>query len=585
MNHVLEGIEARKVDHKKLLEVKNLEIGFPNKKNKNVVVNGISFNVYEGEILGIVGESGSGKSMTALSIIDLLSKEAKVLGGSIHFCGTNLLELNSQRLRELKGNEISMIFQEPMTSLNPLMEIGEQVEEMLTLHSSLKKQERRERVLRMLEEVGLKNVEDLYDKYPHQLSGGMRQRVMIAMAMICKPKLLIADEPTTALDVTVQAQILELIKELNQEFGTTVIFISHDLGVIKGICNRAIVMSEGIIVESNDIDKIFDAPQEEYTKKLIEAVPSINKSLKKRNFNKNNKNNEKNEENNKENTEKNIQQTKYSQSDKDKDETSIGLGIEKLQNESNIENKNNRNILEVSHLNVYYEGKRKFMGKSLRNQVVKDVSFTLKKGEILGIVGESGCGKSTLSRAIVGLNKDIEGTIKRQEKRPQMVFQDPYNSLNPARKIGWILEEPLRIQGGYTKEERKQKVYEVLQKVGLNKEYANRYVRELSGGQRQRVSIASAIITNTKMVILDEPVSALDVTIQAQILDLLLHLRDEYDLSYIFISHDLNVIYEMCDRVLVMYQGAIIEEACIEELYTNPKEEYTKVLLKAIPQI
>lgn len=582
MNHVLEGIEARKVDHKKLLEVKNLEIGFPNKKNKNVVVNGISFNVYEGEILGIVGESGSGKSMTALSIIDLLSKEAKVLGGSIHFCGTNLLELNSQRLRELKGNEISMIFQEPMTSLNPLMEIGEQVEEMLTLHSSLKKQERRERVLRMLEEVGLKNVEDLYDKYPHQLSGGMRQRVMIAMAMICKPKLLIADEPTTALDVTVQAQILELIKELNQEFGTTVIFISHDLGVIKGICNRAIVMSEGIIVESNDIDKIFDAPQEEYTKKLIEAVPSINKSLKKRNFN---KNNEKNEENNKENTEKNIQQTKYSQSDKDKDETSIGLGIEKLQNESNIENKNNRNILEVSHLNVYYEGKRKFMGKSLRNQVVKDISFTLKKGEILGIVGESGCGKSTLSKAIVGLNKDIEGTIKRQEKRPQMVFQDPYNSLNPARKIGWILEEPLRIQGGYTKEERKQKVYEVLQKVGLNKEYANRYVRELSGGQRQRVSIASAIITNTKLVILDEPVSALDVTIQAQILDLLLHLRDEYDLSYIFISHDLNVIYEMCDRVLVMYQGAIIEEACIEELYTNPKEEYTKVLLKAIPQI
>jgi peptide/nickel transport system ATP-binding protein len=424
--------------------------------------------------------------------------------------------------------------------LNPLITIGRQVEEVLKIHSNYSKEERKDRTIKMLLEVGLKDGEQLYHKYPHQLSGGMRQRVMIAMAMICSPKLLIADEPTTALDVTIQAQILELIQNLCKEMRTTVIFISHDLGVIKRICDRTLVMYNGKIVEYGDVNTLFENPKMDYTKQLLEAVPSMKKGIK----------------------------NHYSNIKREK-----------------------KQLLEVKDLYVYYQkdNPNKLLKKIRKNEednaIVKGVSFTINEGEILGILGESGCGKTTLSKAIVGLNKDIRGQIISNVKSPQMVFQDPYQSLNPTKNVGWLLEEPLRLKGEYTKEERKKIVNEMLIKVGLNEEYKERRVKELSGGQRQRVSIACAIITNAKLIILDEPVSALDVTVQAQILNLLKSIRKELGLSYLFISHDLNVIYEMCDRVLVMYQGEIVEDADINELYNNPKHEFTKKLFKVIPDL
>ncbi len=515
----------------KLLEVQDLRIVFPKKKKLHTVLEGVSFELMEGEILGIVGESGSGKTMTALSVIDLLSKEARIQEGRIFFGGNDILQMQEQERRKLKGKEISMIFQEPMTSLNPVLKIGDQIEEMIRLHLNLDKKNWRRKVLESLEQVGLSNFDEVYEKYPHQLSGGMRQRVMIAMAMICEPKLLIADEPTTALDVTVQAQILHLIQKLNQEHGTAVIFISHDLGVIKHICNRALVMNEGKIVESGTMEQLFGDPKEEYTKKLLEAVPTKDNKLRPTNSN---------------------------------------LSPEV--------------ILEVKQVNAFYQEKQKsILAAKERRQILDQVSLSLHKGEILGIVGESGCGKSTLAKTIVGLTDDYTGEIKTNGLRPQMVFQDPYGSLNPVKKVGWILEEPLKIQGGYTKLEREEKVLALLKQVGLQEKHAGRYVSELSGGQRQRVGIACAIICNAKVVILDEPVSSLDVTVQMQILKLLQKLRKEYDLSYLFISHDLNVIYQMCDRVCVMYQGKIVETGDVEQLFQHPQHDYTKSLLESIP--
>lgn len=499
-----------------LLEVKNLEVGF----NKEHVVDKISFSMEQGEILGIVGESGSGKTMTALAIMGLLPSAAKAGGESVLFDGRDILTIEDQELRAIKGKEMSMIFQEPMTSLNPLIKTGKQVEEMLMNHVPMDKIQRRDRVFEMFQEVGLS--QEVYYKYPHQLSGGMRQRVMIAMAMICRPKLMIADEPTTALDVTIQAQILELIMKLNKEYGTSIIFISHDLGVIKSICSRAMVMYQGKIVEEGAIEELFYHPKDDYTKKLIEAVPGKEKRM----------------------------------------VYAMSIGQEPCP------------ILEVHHLNVSYGGKHK--------QVLKDIGLTLNKGEILGVVGESGSGKSTLAKAITGLIKDIEGEIELNGIRPTMVFQDPYSSLNPVKKVGWILEEPLKIQGGFTKEQRKAQVLRMLGQVGLKEEHVSRYLYELSGGQRQRVSIAAAIMLNTEIIILDEPVSALDVTVQAQILHLLLELREMHQLSYLFISHDLNVIQQICDRVCVIYKGEIVETASVENLYHNPTHDYSRKLLQSI---
>lgn len=526
----------------KLLKVENLEIYFEDKKtfkekNKQPpVVNQVSFELDAGEILGIVGESGSGKTITSLSIAGLLPNGAKISQGSIVLGEKDLLKMSEKELRKLKGEEIAMIFQEPMTSLNPVLKVGYQVEEMLELHTSLPRDERKIRTLSMLEQVGLNNVELVYEKYPHQLSGGMRQRVMIAMAMICKPRLLIADEPTTALDATVQAQILALLKKLNSEFGTTIIIISHDLNVIKGISKKILVMKDGKIVEAGTTKQIFEHPQQEYTKKLVEAIPKINYRVK-------------------DGKVKNPS-------------TTYDFSIE------------NEIILEVKDLSVYYNEKKKdLLSTTYKKEEVHGVSMLLRSSQILGIVGESGSGKTTLAKAIVGLIKEVKGQIISSEPRPQMVFQDPYGSLNPKKTIGWILEEPLKVQGGYSKQSRKDKVKQMLKEVDLDENYIDRYPSELSGGQRQRVSIACALITNSKLIVLDEPVSALDITVSSQVLDLLLKLRTKYGLSYIFISHDLNVIYQICDYVLVMHQGIIVEEGGIKEIFTSPEHEYTKMLL------
>lgn len=510
-----------------LLLIKDLSVEFQNQKVSEHIIKKVSLELEQGEILGIVGESGSGKSMTSLAISRLLPKKAIVTEGNIYFDNRDLLTYTEQEMQKLRGKEIGMIFQEPMTSLNPLKRIGEQIEESLILHHKKeKKEDRKKEVLAMLHDVEFSQPEEIYGKYPHQLSGGMRQRVMIAIAMILKPKLLIADEPTTALDVTVQSQILKLIQKMNKEYHTSVILISHDLGVIKNICSKALVMKEGQVIEAGLVNDLFYHPQKEYTKKLVEAIPKIEKR------------------------------------------------------EDIAFLKENKSLIKVENLKVFYKEK-----KRVKKQVVKGVSFCIKQGEILGIVGESGCGKTTLAKAVAGLTKSKEGKISLSDTKPQMVFQDPYSSLNPSKKVGWILEEPLKVNRSCPKEERRKKVNEILEQVGLEEKYADRYISELSGGQRQRVSIAAALINNQKVIILDEPVSALDVTIQDQILKLLKRLREKYNLSYLFISHDLNVIYQMCDRVGVMKDGEIIEMNTIGQIYYNPQKEYTKQLLAAIPKL
>lgn len=488
-----------------MLRVEDLSITFSGDMEGSVVkaVDGISFTMKEGEIVAIIGESGSGKTQTALGIMGLLSDKA-ACSGRVIYKGTELLSLSLAKRRAYMGKEISMIFQEPMTSLNPVMKIGKQIEEQLILHEAMTKEERKEKVTAALEAVGLKEAQQLYEKYPHQLSGGMRQRVMIAIGMICCPGLMIADEPTTALDVQVQEQILSLLKELNQTRRMGILFISHNLNVVKDFSDRILVMHQGKILESGTTEEIFYAPKKAYTKKLLQSIPS---------------------------------------------REGICLPGEKA----------GETVLKVSHLNVFYpEGKG--FGRKKRKQVLFDINFRIHRGEVVGLVGQSGCGKSTLSKAILGLNREIEGEIWHGTVRPQMVFQDPYGSLNPAKRIGWILEEPLRIQGKIGAAERRQAVVRILERVGLDSGYLERKPADLSGGQRQRVGIALALIQGSELIVADEPVSALDVTIQDQILRLLVELKEEFQLSYLFISHDIDVMYQVCDRILVIQGGRIVEE-------------------------
>jgi len=546
-----------------LLSIENLTIGFAKRRKINTVVDHISLEVKKGEILGIVGESGSGKTMTALAVIGLLPASAKILSGGIHFLGKNLLTMEEKKLRRLRGPEISMVFQDSMTSFNPLLTIGAQVEEMLRLHSKYTKEECKALTLEALMEVGLSDPLEVYHRYPHQLSGGMRQRAMIAMAMVAGPKLVIADEPTTALDVTTQGKILKLLKEMNDKHGTSIILISHDLRVIQSICGRAVVMKDGKIVESGMVKKLFAHPNTEYTKQLIAAMPMLF-------FKSSGEQNGTSPTDLKENGDTNTED----------------------RNNPENHNKEQKEILVVQNLNVFYSEKGiGLLGKKSRKQVIKDATISVRQGETLGIVGESGSGKSTLAKAIVGLNKEVEGVIKINDlaavgsevsvSKAQMVFQDPYGSLNPTKKIGWILEEPLKLQTDLRKEERIERVNEMIQQVGLTPKHLERYPFQLSGGQRQRVAIAAALIVNPKLVILDEPVSSLDVTIQAQILRLLKELQKKYNLTYVFISHDLNVIFQICNRVCVIYQGEVVEMKEAKELFYRPQHEYTKELLKS----
>ncbi len=510
-----------------MLEVKDLNIEFHDHSVPETVVYDFDLTMAEGDIVGIVGESGSGKTMSALAICGLLSRHDMKKSGEILFEGHELLTCSRQQMREFQGDDISIIFQEPMTSLNPVMKIGEQVEEALRLHTQMTKEERYERALWALSEAELPNPEKIYGQYPHELSGGMRQRVMIAAAIVCRPKILIADEPTTALDVTIQAEIIELLQKLNREYKTSILFISHDLSLVRKLCGRVVVMQNGYIVEQGPTEQIFKSPQEEYTKHLIAAIPDCDGKKETKDFSKEEK------------------------------------------------------VLEVRDICVSYYSSKGLFGKKQENRVLKGVDLTLHKGEVLGLVGESGCGKSTLAKVIVGLIKDYSGQVKGDPERIQMVFQDPYSSLNPMKTVGWILEEPLKIKEKLTKEERRQKVLKMLEKVGLEPDIAGRYPGQLSGGQRQRVAIGLALMSEPKVLVADEPVSALDVTIQAQILELLQRLKDEMGLAILFISHDLRVVYEICDHVMIMKEGKIAESGTVEEVYTSFKHPYTQQLLKA----
>ena len=504
-----------------LIRVEDLNIEFHDHDRPEKVVHHLNMDIYRGEILGIVGESGSGKSMTALAIAGLLNRHDMQKSGHIMFAGQDLLNGSREDIRQFQGNRIGMVFQEPMTSLNPVKKIGWQIEESLRTHTKLGKEERHKKAVMLMEKVGLHEPERIYGEYPHELSGGMRQRVMIAAAMICEPELLIADEPTTALDVTVQAQIIDLLREINRENHTAILFISHDLGLVRRLCSRVMVMNEGRLVEADDVGTIYSSPKEEYTKQLIEAIPRIDISHRKK--------------------------------------------ISSARGDSG-------SILKVEKLNVYVKGTRR--------QIISDISFEMYRGEILGLVGESGCGKTTLARAVLGMNRDINGIIEHATKYPQMIFQDPYSSLNPSKTIEWILEEPLRNRTHLNAAERRKAVADMLKNVGIADEMCERYPGELSGGQRQRICIACSLMQTPRLLIADEPVSALDVTVQKQILKLLMELKEKMGLTILFISHDLRVVYNLCDRVMIMKEGHIVEQGETDSVYFSPRSDYTRELLK-----
>jgi len=556
-----------------LLEVNSLEISFKKEGIFKPIINSISYVLESNEILGIVGESGSGKSVSSLAVMGLLPKNiSKISNGEILFQGKNIAQLSKEELRNLRGKEISMIFQEPMSSLNPSLKCGFQVEEMLLQHTRLSKKEIKKETLALFEKVKLPNPEKIYESYPHQISGGQKQRVMIAMAIACKPKILIADEPTTALDVTVQKEIIQLLKDIQQETGMSIMFISHDLALVSEIANRVLVMYKGEIVEQGDASDVFHNPQHIYTKALVSSRPSLNVRLKRLPTIKDYLENSVNPE--------------IITADKRKKEH------EKLYSQTPI--------LEVKNVEKEYFSTAGLFGKRTGFKAVNDVSFKIYEGETLGLVGESGCGKSTLGNAILQLDKATAGQIfyrgvdimklpkkdiRTLRKEIQIIFQDPYSSLNPRIPVGKAIMEPMKVHKLYKNDaERKLKTIEILERVGLGEEYFDRYPHEFSGGQRQRIGIARTIALQPKLIVCDESVSALDISVQAQVLNLLNELKENFGFTYIFISHDLAVVKYMSDQVLVMSKGKIEEMADADVLYENPQKEYTKKLIAAIPK-
>ncbi|MCM1540787.1 MAG: ABC transporter ATP-binding protein [Blautia sp.] len=569
-----------------MIRVEDLSVSFGDTE----AVKHVNLDLIDGEVLGVVGESGSGKSVTALTLMGLAADSAQVTSGRVLFDDVVLREAGKPCDRALyrsyQGARMSMVFQEPMTSLNPTQRVGRQVEEMLRLHTELKREEMRERVLEAFRSVGLRDVEKVYSCYPHQLSGGMRQRVMIAMAVILHPRLIVADEPTTALDVTIQNQIIELLREINRKQNNAMLFITHDLNLARRLCSRIAVMKDGEVVELGETEEIFQNPKEAYTKRLIEAVPSRIRRKKDIGSKKEMSAGKMSELKSGGNpTGENAADQLTESSGKIPSGKLSGAESRESQDHPAGENAG-QPILRVRNLSVYYkDGDNSLFSRRKRQCVVSGAEFELYPGESLGLVGESGCGKTSLSRAILGMNKEIEGEIAHTTLRPQMIFQDPYSSLNPSRTIGWLLMEPLRARAALdrsfamTRGDMEAAAYDMLHKVGMEDKYFHRKPSQLSGGQRQRVSIGQALITHPGMIVADEPVSALDVTIQAQIMELMQELQQEMNLSYLFISHDINVVYRMCDRIMVMKDGRIIESGEMEEVFNHPKEDYTKLLL------
>ena len=523
-----------------LLNVENLTTRFYTRNGVTTAVDNVSFSVDKGEILGIVGESGSGKSVACYSVLGLVpSPPGKIESGTAMFEGQDLLSLSQDQLCAIRGDDVAMIFQDPMTSLNPFLTIGEQLIEPLVYHRDHSRKQAKERAIELMEETGIVRAAERFDSYPHEFSGGMRQRVMIAMALITEPKLLIADEPTTALDVTIQAQILELVSELQKNRELAVIFISHDLAVVRDLADKVIVMKNGQVVERNDTKALFDAPQHDYTKQLLAAVPSGAKAA--------------------------------------------------------SESPQANSLLTVKNLVTEFYDRN--TGKPFR--AVDDVSFDLIQGEILGLVGESGSGKSTIGRSVLKL-VPAQGQVhfagqellalSQQQMRPlrrqmQMIFQDPYASLNPRMTVFDTLAEPLLTQGLASRDSVEAQVLELMDDVGLARAAIKKYPHEFSGGQRQRIAIGRAVATKPELIIADEPVSALDVTIQKQILELIKELVQKHNLSMLFISHDLSVVRSLCDRVMVIEHGKLVEVGATEVMWSQPQQAYTQRLLSAIPSI
>ena len=565
-----------------MLQVKNLHTYFYSDDQCTKAVNGVSFELEKGQTLGIVGESGSGKSVTALSILKLVSEPpGKIEQGEIQIQDNgqeiDLLAVPEHEMHKYRGRCVAMIFQEPMTSLNPVMRCGDQVLEAIVTHQNVSKEAAKEIVLQLFDEVQLPEPSNTYQKYPHEISGGQKQRVMIAMAISCNPDVLIADEPTTALDVTVQRAILDLLKRLIKERGMSLIFISHDLGVIAQICDRVAVMYKGQIIENGSTAQVLQSPTEPYTIGLLACRPPLSYKTRRlptvRDY--------------LEHQDKPFFVQKISPQE-------TAARLEQLATQ--------KPILQVSNLSSYYVKKKNFFGKTTDwFEAVKEVNFDIYPGETLGLVGESGCGKSTLGRTIIRLKNAHAGTIhydgidvlhasksdlKSLRKKMQIIFQDPYSSLNPRMQIGAAIMEPMEVHGlHHNAKQRKEKTIALLEKVALSAEHFHRYPHEFSGGQRQRICIARALAVEPEFIICDESVSALDVSVQASVLNLLKDLQEEFKLTYLFISHDLSVVQYFSDRIMVMNEGRIVETGSAKEIFNHAKNEYTKRLIEAIPKI
>ena len=556
-----------KLNKEILLNVNNLCVRTIENSQHQNLIDEISFDIKKNEIVGLIGESGSGKSLTSLSILRLLEKNKFNISGEIVFNGNNILDLDNNAMMEIRGSEISMIFQEPMSALNPTMKIGEQIFEVFKAHENLSFKHTTKRIKKLIKKVKLDNVENLLDKYPHQISGGQKQRVMIVMALSCNPQLLIADEPTTALDVTIQKEIIEILKNLQKSEKLSILFISHDLRLVSKISDRILIMRNGKIIEQGINKNIFNSPKEYYTKALLSLVINDKKRLKKlptvESFDKNFK----------------------------------GEAESKRERKKRIKNiYSGKPILEIKNVSKFYNTSKNLFRNNKDFKALSQISLKLFKGETLGLIGESGSGKTTLSNAILKIHdfekgeilfkgKDIS-KIKEKEllefrKNVQIIFQDPYASLNPLQNIFQIISEPIKFHRICLKDEVYEKCKELINDVGLNETFLSRYPHELSGGQRQRVCIARAISVNPEVLICDESVSALDVSIQATVLNLLNSLKKKYNFTYIFISHDLSVVKYMSDKIIVLYNGKIVDYQDADLLFEKPKDNYTKKLIKA----